>query len=64
MFYAQPTTFMEVLLSASRYLEDAKGNEGLTKQDVIDSMENRVSIMIGKLASVPTTTSFCIFREG
>lgn len=64
MFYATPTTFMEVLLDASRVLEEARHNEAVTKQDLIDSMEGRVSIMIGKLASTPTTTSFCIFREG
>jgi len=63
MFYANPSTFMDVLLSASRYLEEARESEMTTKQDVIDSMESRVSVMMGKLASVPTTTSFCIFRE-
>lgn len=64
MFYATPKTFMETLLETTRYLEDARHNEEMTKQDVVDSMVWRVSSLIGKLASTPTTTSFCIFAQG
>jgi hypothetical protein len=60
-FYSQPTTFMEVLIETAQYLEHSKTNTSITKEHLIESMENRISILVGKLTSVPTTTSFCIF---
>jgi len=34
----------------------------MSKDDVIDGIEERVSVMLGKALSAPTATSFCVFR--
>lgn len=59
-FYAEPLTFMDMLLECSRYLDTARHDEGASKADVLDSMENRLSLLIGKLASQPTSAAFAI----
>lgn len=58
--YTDPPTFMEMLLECSRYLDTARHDEGCKKTDVLESMENRLSLLIGKLASQPTSAAFAI----
>jgi hypothetical protein len=59
-FYAEPLTFMDMLLECSRYLDTARHDEGASKADVLESMENRLSLLVGKLASQPTSGAFAI----
>ena len=63
-FYAEPLTFMDMLLECSRYIDTVRHDEGASKADVLDSMENRVSLLIGKLASQPTAAAFAIQLQG
>lgn len=58
--YTDPPTFMEMLLECSRFLDTARHDEGCSKADVLESMENRLSLLIGKLASQPTSATFAI----
>jgi hypothetical protein len=55
-----PLTFMDMLLECSHFLDDARRDEGATKGDVLDSMERRLSLLIGKLASQPTSATFAV----
>jgi hypothetical protein len=51
---------MDMLLECSHFLDDARRDEGATKGDVLDSMERRLSLLIGKLASQPTSAAFAV----
>ncbi len=44
------------------YLDTCRRDQGMSKEDVIDGIEERVSVMLGKALSAPTATSFCVFR--
>lgn len=61
--YADSTTFYEQLLETTHYLDKCKTDKSITKEDVVESMENRMCMLLGKLISVPTSTSFALFRS-
>lgn len=56
--YATPMTFMESLLECTQFLEKARHDPTSTKDDVLDSLENRLSLLVGKMAAHPTCTAF------
>ena len=56
-------TFVAMLLEASEFLEHASRQEAITKEELIMSMENRVSVMISKAVVAPMGSGFCIFEE-
>ncbi len=58
--YAEPLTFMDMLLECSRFIDAARHDEAASKADVLDSMENRVSLLVGKLAAYPTSAAFAV----
>ncbi len=58
--YASPPTFLEALLECAAFIEQQRRDPASTKEDVLDSMERRVSILVGKLASHPTCAAFQI----
>lgn len=58
--YTDPPTFMDTLLECSRFIDQARRDPISTKEDVLDSMETRLSLLVGKLASQPTSASFAI----
>ena len=58
--HTDPPTFLQMLLECSQFLDTARYDEGCTKADLLQSMENRVSLLIGKLVSQPTSTVFAI----
>jgi len=57
-----PRNFFESLRSCVSYLEQCRRDPGMTKDDVLDGIEERVSVMLNKALSAPTATSFCVFR--
>ena len=59
--YAKQLTFMEMLLECSEFIDKARHDATSSKGDVLDSMEMRVSFLIGKMASSPTCSSFAVF---
>lgn len=61
--YNRAQTFMEVLVETSNMLEKYREDKSASKDDVLDSMEERLSIITGKLVALPTCTSFALFRS-
>ena len=61
--YAQSNTFFEQLLETSAFIEKCKSDKVITKEDILESMENRVCMLFGKLISTPTSTSFALFKS-
>jgi hypothetical protein len=51
---------MDMLLECSSYIESQRHDPGSTKDDVLDSMERRVSFLVGKMAAHPMCTTFQI----
>ena len=58
-----PKTFFDALQESIRFVEESRLNEGMSKADVLDSVEKRLSFMMAKLLAAPTSTSFCVFRK-
>jgi uncharacterized membrane protein len=56
-------TFLAMLLETSGFLEHASKDAQMTKEELIMSVENRVSIMISKAVVAPMGSSFSIFEE-
>jgi hypothetical protein len=61
--YAEPKTFMESMLECSEFIDKARRDPNSTKEDVLDSMEARMSFLIGKMAASPTCMPFKIFPD-
>lgn len=61
--YHRPQTLMQLLIECSEFLEIAREDKGMAKEDVVDSMEERISIIMGKLVALPTATSFSMFQS-
>ena len=60
--YTRAQTLIEVLVETSNMLEKYRDDKSVSKDDVLDSMEERLSVIIGKLVALPTSTSFALFR--
>lgn len=60
-FYAQPLSFMDMLVECSQFIDHARQDPGCSKMDALESLENRLSLLIGKLAGQPTCTEFTVF---
>jgi hypothetical protein len=61
--YSEPPTFLEILIETSDMLDRQEKDVTASKQDVLDSVRERLSLIIGKLVAVPTSTSFSLFRS-
>jgi hypothetical protein len=60
--FQPPRNFFESLRGCVAYLERCRADPGMSKEDVIQGIEERVSVMMGKALAEPTSTSFCVFR--
>ena len=56
--YSSPPTFMAALLECAEFIEKQRHDPATTKEDVLDSLERRLSLLVGKLASQPTCAAF------
>jgi hypothetical protein len=61
--YESPQTLMQLLVETCELLEKYKDDPLVKKEDVIDSMEEKLSLLIGKIITVPTYTSFALFES-
>ncbi len=59
---AYPPNFLQALLEASNFLDSCKSSD-ISKEELIKSMENRTSLLIGKCVSAPMGGSFSIFNK-
>lgn len=61
--YADPPTFMAMLVECAQFIEKSRHDPTSSKEDVLDSMENRLSLLMGKMASHPICSAFQIELE-
>lgn len=54
---------MDSMLECSAFIDKARKDPSYTKEDVLDSMETRLSFLIGKMAVSPTCMPFKIFPD-
>jgi hypothetical protein len=59
--YAESLTFMDMLLECSQFIDRSRHDPTSSKMDVLDSMETRLSLLVGKLVSQPTCTAFVVY---
>lgn len=53
---------MEVLIEATELLEKYRDDKSVSRDDILDSMEDKLSLLMGKLIAVPTCTSMLLFK--
>jgi hypothetical protein len=57
-----PPNFLQTLLEFSNFVEASKSS-GISKEELISSVEMRLSNLIGKAVSTPTGGSFSVFNR-
>lgn len=58
-----PPTFKSALLEFTNYVHAAKTDPTIDKDRLIEAVQRRLSVIIGKLVSAPTGESFSIFAH-
>jgi hypothetical protein len=61
--YTEPPTFLGMLLDCTQYVDRCRHDPTCSKEDVLDSMENRLSLLVGKMAAYPTSASFQVLLD-
>lgn len=56
-------SLVDVLLEATNRLEKCMNDPMITKEDMGQDMEHRLSVILGKIVAHPTATSFCLFKS-
>ena len=56
-------TFFDALRECLHHVQECRDNDAMTKDDVLEQMESRISRMLTKMIATPTATSFCVFRR-
>jgi hypothetical protein len=59
--YAESLTFMDMLLECSQFIDKSRHDPTSSKMDVLDSLETRVSLLVGKVVSQPTCAAFVVY---
>ena len=57
-----PPNFIQTLLEFSNFIESSKSSD-ISKEELIKSVEMRLSNLVGKAVSAPTGGSFSIFNR-
>jgi hypothetical protein len=57
-----PPNFLQALLEFSSFIEASKSS-GITQEELVKSVEMRISNLIGKAVSSPTGGSFSVFNR-
>ena len=57
------SSFFDTLLTTLHQLDALKADSAASKEDVIVSMRNHLSVMLQKSLSMPLNTSFCILHN-
>jgi hypothetical protein len=63
MDVSYPKTFFEALRDGVEFIEECRRTDEISKHDVLDGMEKRLSFMLSKMLATPTATSYCVFRR-
>ena len=62
MAAVSPKTLFEILDDALESLDGYRRSPDVTKEQVLDSMETRLSIALRKALATPMSTSYSLFR--
>jgi hypothetical protein len=57
-----PKSFFDAIRDSIEYIEECRRTDSVSKTDMIDGMENRLSFMLTKVLATPTATSYSVFR--
>jgi hypothetical protein len=57
--YATPLTLMDMLVECAQFIDKSRLDES-AKADVLDSMERRITLLVGKIVAHPTSTAYAI----
>jgi hypothetical protein len=57
-----PRTYFDALREAIQFVAEARGDESVTKDAVLDSLNARLCFLLQKLLAAPTSTGFSVFR--
>jgi hypothetical protein len=58
-----PKNLLNVIEDALLAVEAFRVDPSQTKDEVLNSLENRLRIILSKMLATPTCTSYCMFRE-
>lgn len=61
--YADPKTLLESMIECCEFIDKARNDPLNTKEHVLDSMEMRMSFLIGKMVASPTCMPYKLFTE-
>ncbi len=61
--YTEPPTFLGMLLDCTQYIDKCRHDPTCSKEDVLDSMENRLSLLVGKMAAYPSSAAFQVLLD-
>lgn len=56
----------DMIANSVEFLEKARGDEGVSKEDVVEGMRKRLCVMMGKVVAHPVVSNFalpCVARE-
>jgi len=53
-------TLVDIVAEATEFLDASRSDDGVSKEDLCDSMRNRLSVIVSKLVSYPVCTNFSI----
>ena len=57
-----PKNLLNVIEESLQAIEAFRLDPHQTKEEVLKSMESRLSIILSKMIATPTSTSYCLFR--
>jgi hypothetical protein len=60
--YDTSVSVLDLLLECSHTIDRLRDCDYMTKEDVCDSMESRISRIMGKVVAYPTCTSFKVIE--
>lgn len=55
-------TLLDVIVETLETIERYKRDDTATVNNILDAVHNRVCLMLRKMISTPTCTSYCIFN--
>lgn len=60
--YFRGNSLMQELMEAAELLEKYSTDPSVSKADVVESMQDRVCTLMGKIIAMPTCTSMALYK--
>ena len=61
--YHRANSLLETVTESCQMLEKYKHDPSVTKTDVIECMEDKLGMIMGRIIAVPVSTSFHLFKS-